>query len=849
MSKYPIRKNSLRYLRDQVPCQGFMTRRQIVEYLELEKEPLKCLRDQVPRDGFMTKRQVLEYILDSKMKIMDLYKKRIKQGYSFDGKVTKKMLLEPDVYCKKIKPLFQESDLVLDAEAEPEIIEESPIYNDFNIPQEHLDMAATGTIDPSKLTFTENLRLATVAKEFYEKNLAIRGVPISDNFTVDDHQERTIKWMWEIEKNAPNPLNGLLGGIVSLHMGLGKTLTFLLYTLSQPKGDFPTLVITSLTVLHEWKNECTKFFGDRVKILYLHKNFMENRIKLVDRKLLSKFDIVITTYDQCASICKKKEYHNECLVMGDPNSLMKDKIESIELRTRSQCDKPKVVGPGVIYCTPWHRVVCDESQRFANPKTKTFQYMMAIYGKYKWCLSGTPIRNYKTDIWAQMRFLGYNKVNTAIHWERSYKTNYKLHNLDKAILIMSYKQAGIELPKPEIHISKIYLEDKEKEVYDFINGKLKDAYDDFISGCCNYICVLAIFTALRQSVIAPYLLTPDSKRKIDENKRKTLEDVYNNISNKCELTRWIKDKNGSAGILSSKIRRAIEIIYSVPPDEKVIVFSMFASAIDILADALDENDTVFSLSNNTNDCPICLEEYNNKMYKMQCGHYACVDCLKRMNKKECPVCKASLYKIDRRIGLCIEMNRVRYQEDMDYQTLNDLRVADGMEPLPLPPRPELIYPTEVDEQGREVIDLTDDPAKIKPYQDIDTVKYAQIDGSVTGNDRADSLNSFRKNKKIKCLLTTYKTASEGLNLIEATHCIFIEPWWTPSVHDQSFARILRRGQNKVTHLYHILADNTIERKILEIQEKKRELANFFVNEKSVINSGPDSSLMRQLLIE
>ncbi len=53
------------------------------------------------------------------------------------------------------------------------------------------------------------------------------------------------------------------------------------------------------------------------------------------------------------------------------------------------------------------RVICDESQKLANPKTMTYKCIMAVYGKYKWCLTGTPIRNYETDIWAQLRFCGY----------------------------------------------------------------------------------------------------------------------------------------------------------------------------------------------------------------------------------------------------------------------------------------------------------------------------------------------------------------------------------------------------------------------------------------------------------
>lgn len=86
------------------------------------------------------------------------------------------------------------------------------------------------------------------------------------------------------------------------------------------------------------------------------------------------------------------------------------RVAAVHNRTRAQSDNVSAKGLDVIFGTPWERVFADESTRFCNPKTVTFQCMMAVYGRFKYCLSGSPIVNASTDVWAQLRFCGYTGV-------------------------------------------------------------------------------------------------------------------------------------------------------------------------------------------------------------------------------------------------------------------------------------------------------------------------------------------------------------------------------------------------------------------------------------------------------
>lgn len=895
---------------------------------------------QLENDRFYTRQELVERT----MTIKELVRTKNLQGYTITGHITKDKLLTMKKVDEDSDNNSEDEDNNDNFEKDNKSIEKKrkPERAKFFYTEQMEKMLKTGRIIDEELTFTDKLRLACHPDAYdHFAKLGIYGVPIANMYNILPHQETTLKWMRERERISGSKLNGLRGGMVSLTMGLGKTLTAVTHILSNSKGEFPTLVVTSLTIMNEWKTECIeKFFGDRIQVLYLHKNFNED-IKNITRKSLSNYQIVLTTYDLCNSICKKFEYYESCLVMGDEHTLMKDKIESIELRTRKQADLPKKTGAEIIYCTPWHRVICDESQRYANPKTKSYRYMMALYGDYKWCLTGTPIRNYMTDIWAQLRFLGYNRINKAIVWNRQGRKAFKDHGLDKAVYQMTYEDAGIVLPNNNTIIYTVELSGNHRKVYDYILGVTKDTHDEFLSGSCSFVCVLAMFIFLRQVCIAPHLLLPSSKKKRDVDKEKAVDTLLATTIEKCPLLDWMKDRNGQAGTKCAKIVAIINTLFSIPKGEKCIIFSTFSSALDLIYDAIEGIETEFTINGESNtECPICLEKLRKKnTYILECNHCAHPECLKGLIKPECPLCREKLIRLDDRILNCIKVNMRRAErEEILRNREAALRISIEREEGEGGSREggggesggreggeggggnEIELEGEGDSQSNnnnnEIIDecylckkeLTDDEyvlqcnhcvhlsclkkmtetkcpqckielglleIKLKdrirqnkrksetdsncndvieieeeedtsPYRNKN-IKCIQVDGTVTGEDRTDSLEVFKNNPDINCLLMSYKVGSEGLNLTVATHCFFLEPWWTPAVHNQALARLWRMGQKQQTFLHKIIAKDTIERRVLEICQEKEKLTEFFTGKGISVSRGPSATLMRQIL--
>jgi len=75
----------------------------------------------------------------------------------------------------------------------------------------------------------------------------------------------------------------------------------------------------------------------------------------------------------------------------------------------------------------------------------------------------------------------------------------------------------------------------------------------------------------------------------------------------------------------------------------------------------------------------------------------------------------------------------------------------------------------------------------------------------------------------KVMLISLKAGALGLNLTVANHVFLMDPWWQEGIESQAIDRCNRIGQTKPVHVYQLIAENTVESKVIEIQEKKKSL--------------------------
>jgi len=111
---------------------------------------------------------------------------------------------------------------------------------------------------------------------------------------------------------------------------------------------------------------------------------------------------------------------------------------------------------------------------------------------------------------------------------------------------------------------------------------------------------------------------------------------------------------------------------------------------------------------------------------------------------------------------------------------------------------------------------------IEPHLEAAGTKFTRLDGSTV--DRAGVVGEFQAEDGPPVMLLSLKAGGTGLNLTAADHVFLVDPWWNPAVEDQAADRAHRIGQDKPVMVYRMVARDTVEERILELQEKKRLLA-------------------------
>lgn len=106
------------------------------------------------------------------------------------------------------------------------------------------------------------------------------------------------------------------------------------------------------------------------------------------------------------------------------------------------------------------------------------------------------------------------------------------------------------------------------------------------------------------------------------------------------------------------------------------------------------------------------------------------------------------------------------------------------------------------------------------------IAYAYLDGKT--KNREVVINSFQENENIRIFLISIKAGGVGLNLTEADYVFILDPWWNPAVEQQAIDRTHRIGQTKKVIIYKFITKNTIEEKILLLQQQKIKVANALI---------------------
>jgi SNF2 family DNA or RNA helicase len=111
---------------------------------------------------------------------------------------------------------------------------------------------------------------------------------------------------------------------------------------------------------------------------------------------------------------------------------------------------------------------------------------------------------------------------------------------------------------------------------------------------------------------------------------------------------------------------------------------------------------------------------------------------------------------------------------------------------------------------------------IEPHLKARNVSFVRLDGSTP--DRGAVVKQFQEDAGTSVMLLSLKAGGVGLNLTAADHVFLLDPWWNPAAEDQAADRAHRIGQDRPVLVHRLVASESVEERILALQEKKRALS-------------------------
>jgi len=121
-------------------------------------------------------------------------------------------------------------------------------------------------------------------------------------------------------------------------------------------------------------------------------------------------------------------------------------------------------------------------------------------------------------------------------------------------------------------------------------------------------------------------------------------------------------------------------------------------------------------------------------------------------------------------------------------------------------------------------------ALIKEKLTENNIVFDYFDGSTPPQEREKAIQNFQNNDESRVFLISLKAGGVGLNLTAADYVYIVDPWWNPAVEQQAIDRTHRIGQTKNIFAYRMICKDTIEDKILQLQERKRTLAKELISD-------------------
>ncbi|CAH1102884.1 unnamed protein product [Psylliodes chrysocephalus] len=451
---------------------------------------------------------------------------------------------------------------------------------------------------------------------------------------------------------------------------------------------------------------------------------------------------------------------------------------------------------GALFKVKWRRIIIDEAHQIRNHKSQTSDAVCRLTGKSRWALTGTPVHNKELDMYALIKFLKCTPFDDLKVWKRwvGDKSTGGVHRLHTVISSLMLRRTKVELiqngklnamPERKWELIPVDLTEKERGVYSkilifsrtlfaqFLHQRAEKNQDAFDS---HYSDAPTNSTGPNQEyfLMRQKLLKLNKLKDIKHHEILVLLLRLRQICNHPSLITNMLSEDGNADLLGNEDDEA----------DKAAPLNLLdqLNKLTLADDNAPENSNV---AEGTAEEAMSLK-----------------DVAKTVLSPSDPV--FSKTSISSKIKVLIKLLKEKIVQS------NDKAIIVSQWPSFLH-----LIANQLKEEG---------------------FIFDQLDGQVPVCKRmemVDRLNNPKDNLKI--LLLSLTAGGVGLNLVGANHLILLDLHWNPQLENQAQDRIYRVGQEKPVFVYKFMATDTIEKRILDLQEKKLEMANSMLTGSSQVN--------------
>ncbi|KAK3294100.1 SNF2 family N-terminal domain-containing protein [Chaetomium fimeti] len=615
--------------------------------------------------------------------------------------------------------------------------------------------------------------------------------------TLYSHQLVGVSWMLGQEFSPDGPY----GGILADQMGLGKTVQVLAtMSVNRPTqadvdaGCHQTLIVAPATAISQWEREINKHC-DKSFIKLVHHYRASQKIK---PEMWKTANVILASFNEVTNALPSDKVLNRITGKKAGNEEWQEEYDE---------------ALGELLKHQFFRVVLDEGHAIRNDRTRAARACFSLTSKYRWILSGTPIHNSTTEFYTYFRFLG-------AHWSEDY-TEFA-------------KQFG-NIEKDDV----------------------KERLDVMIRSLMLRRCVDEHFLG------APILDIPPTNKIEAVGHLFLLEGVLqaNFTLEDFNYIRRQLSKTGGKTPMHRQLERWVDMEYNAFEAEEhgSVAFgrSRFGDAFNMDTE-LEEMEATKSMEEVV--CRVCFD-FPVEPQITDCGHTFCEECIAGALKvKECcPACNTVLWNLslsafqgpDRALGEKQDDNGdVRKPKQKKKKTEEDWEVGDDRNLAQPKMKDSSKWIKQYDKsfphrplQGssktiivkNQILKWQKDAPDDKVIVFVNWAKLACIIGrmlheehipflyyfgDLTKDQKEAAILNFQEKPDIKVLVASIRCGGQALNLNFANRVILVDQWWNTAMENQAFGRVHRIGQEKETYFTKIVVQDSVDQRLVDMQEEK-----------------------------